>query len=115
MGDPSAAGCTKGRISYSHTIGGLSQSGAGFNNPVDLAAARNGRLYVLNRSNMGHAPMGILRVTICTVDERYIGQFTTFGTADGQLTWPTSIAVDQQEKVYISDEYRHDIQVFDRE
>ncbi len=102
-------------VRYSHTIGQLSQSGAGFNNPVDVAVARNGRLYVVNRSNMAHAPMGILRVTICSIDEEYIGQFTTFGTGDRQLFWPTSIAVDGQENVYVSDEYRHDIQVFDRD
>jgi tripartite motif-containing protein 71 len=103
------------RIRYSHSIGQLSQGGAGFNNPVDLAVGRSGRLYVLNRSNMAHASMGILRVTICTVDEDYIGQFATFGTGDGQLVWPTSIALDRQDNVYISDEYRHDVQVFDRD
>jgi DNA-binding beta-propeller fold protein YncE len=103
------------QIRYSHSIGQLSQSGAGFNNPVDLAMRRGDRLYVLNRSNMAHAPMGILRVTICTIDEEYIGQFGTFGTGDGQLVWPTSLALDRQDNVYISDEYRHDVQVFDRD
>ncbi len=100
---------------YSHTVGLLSQAGRGFNNPVDLAIGGSGRLYVLSRSNMTHAPLGILRVSICTVDEEYIGQFATFGTGDGQIVWPTSIAVDSRENVYVSDEHRHDVQAFDRD
>lgn len=103
------------RIEYSHTIGQLAQAGAGFNNPVDVAVAPGGRLYVLSRSNMAHAEMSFLRVTICTLDEEFIGQFTTFGYDDGQLVWPTSIAVDRQEHVFVSDERRHDVQVFDRD
>jgi len=106
---------TASGVRYSHAIGQLSQSGAGFNNPVDVAVAEGGRLYVLNRSNMAHAEMNILRVTICTIDEEYIGQFTTFGTGDGQLVWPTSIAADRLGHVYVSDERRHDVQVFDRD
>ena len=102
-------------VRYSHSIGQLSQSGAGFNNPVDVAAAGGGRLYVLSRSNMAHAEMGFLRVTICTIDEEYIGQFTTFGYGDGQIVWPTSICVDGDVNVYVSDESRHDVQAFDRD
>lgn len=106
---------TAAPIRYSHAIGQLSQSGAGFNNPVDVAAAPDGRLYVLNRSNMSHAQMGILRVTICTVDEEYLGQFATFGEGDGQFVWPTAIAVDAAGRIYVADEERHDVQVFDRD
>lgn len=102
-------------VRYSHAIGQLAQSGAGFNNPVDVAVAEGGRLYVLNRSNMAHAEMGFLRVSICTIDEEYIGQFTTFGSGDGELIWPTSIAADRDGFVYVSDEKRHDVQVFDRD
>ena len=56
-------------IRYSHTIGRLVQTGPGFNSPVDVAAAPGGRLYAVNRSNLGQAPRNYLRVTICTVDE----------------------------------------------
>ena len=101
-------------VRYSHSIGRSTQVGPGFNNPVDLAAAPGGRLYVLNRSNMAHALMlSILRVTVCTIDEEYIGQFTSFGTGDGELIWPSAIAVDQEVNVYVSDERRHDVQMFD--
>jgi DNA-binding beta-propeller fold protein YncE len=103
-----------GTVRYLNTIGKLAQSGNGFNAPADLAIAPGGRLYVLSRANMAHAPKDYLRITICTLEEEYIGQFTTFGYDDGELVWPTSIAIDQQEQIYVSDEQRHDVQVFDR-
>src|SRR5712691_2193875 len=80
-----------------------------------VAAAGNGRLYVLSRSNMAHAEISFLRVTICTIDEEYIGQFMKFGTGDGELVWPTSVAAGRDGTVYVSDERRHDVQAFDRD
>jgi DNA-binding beta-propeller fold protein YncE len=103
-------------VSYSHCIGRSTTVGPGFNNPVDVAAGPGGRLYVLNRSNMAHAATrGTLRVTICTIDEEYIDQFSSFGEGDGQIIWPTSIAVDRDVNVYVSDERRQDVQMFDRD
>jgi DNA-binding beta-propeller fold protein YncE len=106
---------TVSHVRFSHALGRNTQAGGGFNNPVDVAAAPGGKLYVLSRSNMNHAARGFLRVTICTIDEEYIGQFTTFGEGDGQIVWPTAIAVDQDVNVYVSDEHRHDVQAFDRD
>lgn len=101
-------------VRYSHAIGQLSQSGAGFNNPIDVAAAGGGKLYVLSRSNMAHAEMGFLRVGICTIEEEYIGQFSGYGYDEGQMVWPTAIAVDRTSgRVYVSDQQRHDVQAFD--
>ncbi|MFN8636144.1 MAG: hypothetical protein U0893_20025 [Chloroflexota bacterium] len=104
------------RVRYLRAIGQLSQSGRGFNNPADVAAAGGGRLYVLSRSNMAHAEMGFLRVSICTLDEEYISQFCTYGYDDGQIVWPTAVAVDRKSgNVYVSDQKRHDVQMFDRD
>jgi DNA-binding beta-propeller fold protein YncE len=58
--------------------------------------------------------MGAVRVTICTLDDGYVGQFGGFGEEDGQITWPTSIARDSHGNIYIADEHRNDVQVFDR-
>jgi DNA-binding beta-propeller fold protein YncE len=87
-------------------------TGPGFNVPVSVATGPGGRLYVVCRANMFQARRNYLRVTMCTIDEEYLGQFTTFGQGDGQLTWPTSVAVGNG-KVFVADEHRHDIQVFD--
>ena len=97
---------------YSHTVGMLALTGKGFSNPVDLALGKNGLIYVLSRSNSFQAPMGAVRVTILTLDEELVGQFGGFGTDDGQLTWPTSLAIDSHGNVYVADEHRHDVQVF---
>ena len=102
-------------FTYSDTIGLLSLTAKGFSNPVDMTLGPGGIMYVLNRSNSYQALMGAVRVTICNTDADYLGQFCSFGEADGQLVWPTSIDRDSRGNLYISDEHRHDIQVFDKD
>ena len=72
-------------------------------------------LYVLNRSNSNQASQGAVRVTICTVDEEYIGTMAGYGEDDGGLVWPTAITNDSEGNIYIADEHRHDVQVFNRD
>ena len=61
------------------------------------------------------------RITICTVDEEYIGEFargvTDVGeaeasSADGSLVWPTAIALNSEGKVYVVDELLNRISIF---
>ncbi len=102
-------------LTYLKSVGALALTGRGFSNPVDLAVGESdGVMYVINRANAFQAPMGAVRVGICTVDDEYIGQFGGFGTGDGQFTWPTSIARDSKGNTYVSDEHRHDVQVWDK-
>lgn len=103
-------------LQYSHTIGIYSLKGRGFNNPVDLAFGNNGVIYVLNRAGPEVAVrMDYKRITMCTVDEHYFGEFSSGGTGDGQLMWPSSIAIDGDGNVYVSDEALHRITIFDSE
>src|SRR6266540_1521740 len=102
-------------FTYSHTIGLLSLTAKGFSNPVDMALGEGGLMYVVNRSNSYQALMNAVRVTICNINADYVGQFASFGEGDGQLTWPTSIARDSKGNLYVSDEHRHDVQVFDKD
>src|SRR5215212_5982849 len=97
---------------YSHTVGMLALTGKGFSNPIDVALGRNDLVYVLNRSNSFQAPMGAVRVGICTLDEEYVGQFGSFGTDDGQFTWPTSLAIDADGNVFVVDDLNNRIQRF---
>jgi len=99
---------------YSHTIGFYAQNGRGFNNPVDVALGRDGVLYVLNRAGSDvELRMLYKRVTMCTLDEDYLGEFSSGGTEDGQLMWPATITIDAEGNVYISDEALHRISIFD--
>jgi len=110
------ASITQDLYRYSHTVGFYAQVGRGFNNPVDVALGRDGVLYVLNRAGSDiELRMPYKRVTMCTLDETYLGQFSSGGSADGQLMWPVAIAIDADDHIYISDEALQRISIFDRQ
>ena len=98
---------------YSHSIGRNEFAGTGFRNPVDMAIGADDVVYVINRS-YENRPDGV-HVSVVTLDEHYISDFGSFGEDDGQFTWPTSIALDSQENVYIADEWLNRISVFDKD
>ena len=104
----------KGRvIGYSHTIGMQTNFGPGFYYPYDVALSRDDTLFVLSR---GVDPdNSIRRITLCTVDEEYLGEFSEIGTGDGQIMWPVSGAFDQDDNIYVSDDALHRISIFDKE
>ena len=93
------------KFEYSHTIGFLANQGRGFNNPVDLAFDDYGLMYVLNRAG---PEVGIRlpykRITICNADEDYFGEFGTGGQGDGDLWWPSSIAISKDSRIFVADE-----------
>ena len=110
------------QFQYSHTIGRQEFTGSGFREPVAIARGEGELLYVANRS-FSHRPEG-KRVTICTVGEDYIGQFALGAseagkeidaTADGSMVWPTSIALDKEGNVYLSDEWLNRISIFTKD
>jgi DNA-binding beta-propeller fold protein YncE len=102
-------------LKYSHTIGLLALTGRGFSNPMNAAATDNGTLYVVNRSNSTQALQGAVRITICNVAGEYLGEFGKYGMGDGEFVWPTAIDVDSVGNIYLADEHRHDVQVWDKE
>ena len=79
------------------------------NFPVDLALGQEGRIYVLCRSEAAS------QVRTITLDDGNLGAFGSKGAGDGQFLWPTGIAVDREETVYVSDEGLHTINRFDHE
>jgi DNA-binding beta-propeller fold protein YncE len=100
-------------FSYSHSVGRNEFAGTGFRNPVDMALGADDVVYVLNRS-YENRPDGV-RVTMCTLSEEYIREFGAHGEGDGELIWPTSIALDGEGKVYIADEWLNRISIFDKD
>ena len=106
-------GLTQRAFDYSHSLGRNEFSGAGFRQPVDMAISDGEVAYVLNRS-YEQRPDGI-HVTMMTLGEDYITEFSSYGEAEGQITWPTSIALDADGKVYVADEWLNRISIFDKD
>ena len=109
-------------LQYDKTIGRAEFSGPGFRNPVAMARGEDDTMYVVSRS-YDYRPDG-KRITICTVDEDYIGEFargvTTTGegeatSIDGAIIWPTAIALDSEGKVYVADEALDRISIFTKD
>ncbi len=102
-------------LKYSHTLGFMANQGRGFNNPVDLAIDSRGTLFVLNRAGpeVG-VRIAYKRITLCTSDEEYLGEFGSGGVGDGGLWWPSSVAFDSEDCLYIADESLNRISIFDR-
>jgi len=99
-------------FSYSHTIGIASFLGRGFMNPVDVRLDSKGLLFVLSRSNAGNKDV---RISVQTLDSEYMYEFGRWGTEPGQTTQPTAIVLDGDDRVYVSDEFMHNVSIFDRE
>ena len=106
-------GLTASTFAYSHSVGRNEFAGTGFRNAVDMALGADDVAYVVNRS-YENRPDGV-RITICTLGEEYVTEFSTYGEADGQLMWPTSIALDQDENLYVADEWLNRINKFSKD
>ena len=106
-------GLTDRTFSYSHSVGRNEFAGTGFRNAVDMALGADGTVYALNRS-YENRPDGV-RITICTLSEEYITEFSTYGESDGQFMWPTSIALDKDENLYVADEWLNRISKFNKD
>ena len=111
---------------YSHNVGRSSYTGVGFSYPVALALGADGTAYVTNRgeeaiSNVGwnHTVAGhrvtVLNLGSQTEDEEFLGEFSSYGSGDGQLIWPAGITADKQGNLYITDEWLNRVSVFDKE
>ena len=100
-------------IEYSHTIGMLSNQGRGFQNPVDAAIDSQGVLYVLNRAGP-EIPVRLpyKRVSRCTIGQEYLGEFGAGGTAPGQFWWPSGLACDAGDRLYVTDEALNRVTIF---
>ncbi len=106
---------TQGPLRYSHSIGKFDIFGGnGFYNPLDIAFVGD-TIYVVSRGGSASAEGNTTtRVTMCTLEGNYVGEFSGTGAREGLLAWPVSIASDGEGNVYISDEAIHGISVFSK-
>ena len=78
--------------------------------PRDIAIGREGRLY----SPVTVFGVGEL-VRIFNRDDEDLGTIGERGSGDGQFQWPAAIVCDNEENVYVSDEWLHRVSIFDRD
>ena len=98
---------------YDRTLGRQEQQGSGFMQPADLALGPECRIYVVNRG-FECFPHSV-RITIMTLDDDFIGQFSYTGEENGDLMCPTSIALDRNQNVYVTDEWLNRVSIFDKD
>ena len=100
-------------LEYLKTIGMISAggrftAGRGFLNPVGLDVSSDGRIFVLNRTQ--------IRVCVCNMDEEFLDSFSDGpGSEDGQLYLPTGMAFNSKDRLYVTDEFNHRVSIFDTE
>lgn len=78
-------------------------------NPVDLALGKEGRIYVLSRSELA------TEIRRISWDDENLGTIGGPGTGDGQFRWPVSVVVDEDENLYVSDEALNRISIFNKD
>ena len=100
-----------GRVySFSHAVGGVT----GFSLPTSLAIGRDSVVYVISRGSESNFSSRVSKVAIGPPgDEKFLCEFGKHGDTDGQTIWPSAVALDKEENVYVTDEWLHRIAVFE--
>jgi DNA-binding beta-propeller fold protein YncE len=104
-----------GRVwDFSHAVGRNAAAGKGFAHPSSIALAPKGVAYVVSRGTETNFGSRVSKVFVgAPGEEDLLAEFGYYGTEDDKLQWPTSVALDKQGNVYVSDEWRHRIVIFD--
>lgn len=100
-------------LKYDRTLGYAAMDARGFYYPVSLTIRPDGQMFIQGRSHDGDTRGA--RITVMDYESNYGGDFGSYGSNDGQFTWPTDIAVDSDNNLYVADEYLQRISKFDRE
>ena len=79
-----------------------------------MCLGKNGTLYAANRGNENNFGMHVNKVQLGGPgEEELLADFFEYGEGDGTCTWPFGVAVDDNDHVYVSDDWTNTISVFD--
>ena len=116
-----------GRVwDYSHSVGRSALSGLGFRYPIGVVFGEGAVVYVLNRGseetpdvawNKAGAGARVTKLTIGETpgDEELLAEFGKYGDGPEDWVWPTGIAMDSRENIYVTDEWFNRILIFDKD
>ena len=101
------------KLKYVTTVGFFAESGRGFMLPTAMAIRGDGRIFVASRSNT--FSFAIVGVQMVTRSHDFFGQIGEYGNGAGQMIWPSALALDSDENLYLADDFLHRITAYDRE
>jgi DNA-binding beta-propeller fold protein YncE len=102
------------RLKYADNVGFCADMGGrGFMMPTAMVIRDDGLIFVVSRSNT--TARNIIGIQKVTRNHDYFGQIGTYGNKPGQMIWPTSLALDSEDNLYLADEFLHRITIFDRD
>ena len=102
------------QLKYIDTNGfGAAAGGRGYHFPVDFAVRKDGLIFVLSRSGQGS--LSGTGISVTDIDHNWHGEFSGYGTADGEMQWGTAIAIDSTDRLFLADEKMQRITIFDSE
>ena len=87
---------------YSHNIGRRATAGMGFNWPIAMAVGKDGVMFVANRTP---------HISKFTIDQEFIHEFGR----TGEFEFLSGLALDKDQNLYASDEWKNQITVFDND
>ena len=94
---------TKFRLECINTVGFVAdQGGRGFHLPTDFVIRRDGRIQVASRSNT--TALNIVGIQTADLDHNFHGQIGGYGREAGQMIWPSALALDSDENLYLADD-----------
>lgn len=100
-------------LEYVDTIGFVAdQGGRGFHLPTDMEIRGDGRIYVASRSNT--TALEIVGIQMVTLEHGFLGQMYSYGRGDGQMIWPSAVALDSADNLYMADDFLQRVTVYDR-
>ena len=105
----------KGRAyEWSHAIGRGAANGTGFNYPQTMCLDGNGGVYVANRGNENNFGMRVNHIKVGGPnEEELLAEFATYGEADENSVWPFGVAVGKDGNVFVTDEWKSTVTVYD--
>ena len=91
------------KLKYADNVGFCAdQGGRGFMMPTAMAIRDDGMIFVVSRSNT--TAKNIVGIQKVTRDHGFFGQIGEYGSEAGQMIWPSALALDSEDNLYLADD-----------